>query len=59
MDVDSVSDQPNTTEAPSAEQLKTRGTGNYTCPHGTACKKGGVQPDGQLRVFKRNSEFRY
>jgi hypothetical protein len=47
------------TEVPSIEQLKARGKGHYTCPHGTACDKGGVQPDGELTVYERNSAFRY
>jgi hypothetical protein len=47
------------TEVPSIEQLKVRGKGHYTCPHGTACDKGGVQPDGELTVYERNSAFRY
>jgi len=46
-------------EAPSIEQLKSRGKGHYTCPRGTACDKGGVQINGQLTVYERNSAFRY
>jgi hypothetical protein len=42
---------------PSIENLKARGSSQYTCPYGMACEKGGVQ-NGQLRVFKRNSDFR-
>jgi hypothetical protein len=40
------------------DHLKVRGSGQYTCPEGLSCKRGGVI-DGNLRVFKRNSEFRY
>ena len=39
-------------------QLMVRGKGTYTCPHGLDCRKGGVQ-DGQVRIFVRNSDFRY
>ena len=45
--------------APLLEQLKSRGKGQYTCPHGRDCKKGGVQQNGELTVFERNSAFRY
>ncbi|KAF3166819.1 hypothetical protein TWF751_008589 [Orbilia oligospora] len=37
--------------------LERRGTGNYVCPQGWECRKGGVV-DEELVVFKRNSEFR-
>lgn len=40
-------------------ELKTRGKGHYTCPRKYDCKKGGVQPNGELTVFERNSAFRY
>ncbi|KAG8531734.1 uncharacterized protein KY384_003366 [Bacidia gigantensis] len=43
---------------PSIDQLKSRGKGQYTCPHGLDCKKGGVKSDGRIRVFTRNHEFR-
>lgn len=42
----------------SLDHLKVRGSGQYTCPEGLSCKRGGVV-DGNIRVFKRNSEFRY
>jgi hypothetical protein len=41
-----------------SEQLKKRGKGSYTCPYGTACQKGGLTADGQVREFQRNSDFR-
>jgi hypothetical protein len=44
--------------APSLDQLKRRGKGTYTCPHGKDCTRGGVQPSGELVVFTRNSAFR-
>ncbi|KAH8810704.1 hypothetical protein F5884DRAFT_258903 [Xylogone sp. PMI_703] len=40
------------------ERLKSRGTGRHTCPQGRSCKKGGVQPNGELTVWTRNSAFR-
>jgi hypothetical protein len=46
-------------ELPSIEQLRARGKGHYTCPRGSECDKGGVQPNGQLTVYERNSAFRY
>jgi hypothetical protein len=44
-------------QAPSLEQLKVRGSGHYTCPHGKDCDRGGFV-DGNVKVFKRNSEYR-
>lgn len=38
------------------ESLKQRGKGNYTCPKGLRCEKGGVE-NGQLVLFDRNSAF--
>ena len=40
------------------EELKPRGKGQYLCPEGLSCTKGGVQADGTLLVFERNSAFR-
>ncbi|KAI1169628.1 hypothetical protein F4777DRAFT_584729 [Nemania sp. FL0916] len=40
------------------DSLKTRGTGNYTCPFGLKCKRGAVDDNGNLIVFTRNSEIR-
>ena len=38
--------------------LATRGKGEYTCPRGASCTKGGVSQNGSLVVFERNSAFR-
>ena len=40
------------------EELKPRGKGQYLCPEGLSCTKGGVQADGTLLVFERNSAYR-
>lgn len=37
--------------------LANRGKGTYQCPKGKACKKGGVDKDGNLVAFERNSSF--
>jgi hypothetical protein len=39
------------------EALRTRGKGEYHCPKGRACTKGGVNKDGSLVTFDRNSAF--
>ncbi|KAM0741771.1 hypothetical protein ACQRIT_004628 [Beauveria bassiana] len=39
------------------ESLKQRGKGSHTCPKGTKCDKGGVDKDGKVIVFDRNSSF--
>lgn len=39
------------------EALKSRGKGNHTCPKGKKCTKGGIDKDGELIVFDRNSAF--
>src|SRR5450755_4210257 len=44
---------------PLLEQLRSRGKGHYTCPRGHDCKKGGVQSNGELTIFERNSTFRF
>lgn len=41
------------------EALRQRGKGNYTCPKSYQCKKGGVDKEGNLVVFDRNSSFAY
>ena len=38
--------------------LRARGKGQYTCPQGMNCRKGGVDPHGNLTLFERNSTFR-
>ena len=40
------------------ESLSQRGTGEYVCPYGVECPKGGSSPNGRLVVFTRNSAFR-
>lgn len=42
-----------------ANQLGQRGKGRHTCPHAFRCNKGGVNPDGTMVIFERNSDFRY
>lgn len=42
-----------------ASQLAQRGKGRHTCPHAFQCTKGGVNADGTLVIFERNSNFRY
>jgi hypothetical protein len=39
--------------------LGQRGTGRHVCPYGRSCTKGGVETDGSMKVFGRNSAFRY
>ncbi|KAK2596681.1 hypothetical protein QQS21_006256 [Conoideocrella luteorostrata] len=39
------------------DALRQRGKGNYYCPKGDKCDKGGVDRDGKLVVFDRNSSF--
>ncbi|KJK74533.1 hypothetical protein H634G_10166 [Metarhizium anisopliae BRIP 53293] len=41
------------------EALRQRGKGVYFCPKGMKCDKGGVDKDGNLVVFDRNSSFAY
>jgi hypothetical protein len=36
-----------------------RGKGAHTCPHAFQCAKGGVNADGTMVIFERNSAFRY
>lgn len=38
--------------------LMARGKGKHTCPYDVNCDKGGVDDDGMLVVFTRNSAFR-
>jgi hypothetical protein len=38
--------------------LKSRGKGTYKCRFGLACKKGGVDRNGDLVIFERNCMFR-
>ncbi|PHH84205.1 hypothetical protein CDD83_2323 [Cordyceps sp. RAO-2017] len=39
------------------EALRQRGKGSYSCPKGFHCKKGGVDKEGNLVIFDRNSSF--
>lgn len=39
--------------------LKQRGKGKYYCPRGHHCDKGGVDKQGNLVLFDRNSSFAY
>ncbi|POR34632.1 Uncharacterized protein TPAR_05172 [Tolypocladium paradoxum] len=39
------------------EALRQRGKGNYSCPKTYQCKKGGVDKEGNLVIFDRNSSF--
>lgn len=41
------------------EALRQRGKGSYYCPKGLRCDKGGVDKDGNLVLFDRNSSFAY
>lgn len=41
------------------DALKQRGKGSYYCPLGHRCDKGGVDKEGRLVVFDRNSSFAY
>lgn len=39
------------------DSLKSRGKGNHVCPKGQRCTKGGIDKDGHLIIFDRNSSF--
>ncbi|ODA82234.1 hypothetical protein RJ55_00741 [Drechmeria coniospora] len=41
------------------EALRQRGKGSYSCPKSYQCRKGGVDRDGNLVIFDRNSSFAY
>jgi hypothetical protein len=41
-----------------SEPLKHRGKGPHFCPYGQNCRKGGINADGSLKMFLRNSDFR-
>ena len=45
-------------EHPQSSDFKSRGSGHHTCPQGLSCTKGGVNAEGVLLVFERNSAFR-
>ena len=56
--------RPNSQQSPSdrsrtlSTDLTSRGSGHHTCPQGLSCTKGGVDAEGALFVFERNSAFR-
>ena len=50
----SSSDHPRTLST----DLTSRGSGHHTCPQGLSCTKGGINAEGALVVFERNSAFR-
>jgi hypothetical protein len=60
-DDDSGSDVSDDEDDPFAhidmEALKSRGKGSHTCPKGKNCTKGGIDKNGELIVFDRNSAF--
>ncbi|KAK4449071.1 hypothetical protein QBC34DRAFT_97816 [Podospora aff. communis PSN243] len=39
-------------------ELAQRGKGQHTCPQAFQCTKGGVNADGSMVIFERNSAFR-
>ena len=39
------------------DQWKRRGKGDYYCPRKYECTKGGVNADGELVKFERNSAY--
>ena len=41
------------------KSLSTRGKGEYYCPYGIHCRGGGVDVNGNLVTYERNSNFRY
>lgn len=41
------------------EALRQRGKGTYSCPKAFQCKKGGIDKEGNLVIFDRNSSFAY
>ena len=57
-------DRPNSQQPSSSPNhvvstnLTSRGSGHHTCPQGLSCTKGGVNAEGALVVFERNSAFR-
>lgn len=57
-------DNPNSQQSsedrdhPRSGDFNFRGSGHHTCPQGLSCTKGGVNAEGALVVFERNSAFR-
>jgi len=48
----------NDRKRPRSDVVEAWGKASYTCTLGSNCQKGGVNPDGSLVVFERNSEYR-
>lgn len=49
---------PSSTRIELEPSLEARGKGQYTCPYGLDCDKGGIEPDGSLKIFEWNSALR-
>jgi hypothetical protein len=56
---DDSSDDEEQFQAIDMEALRQRGKGFYSCPKGVKCDKGGVDKDGNVVIFDRNSSFAY
>ena len=56
---DDSSDDEEQFQSIDMDALRQRGKGSYYCPKGKKCDKGGVDKDGNLVVFDRNSSFAY
>ena len=56
---DESSDDDEQFQSIDMEALRQRGKGVYLCPKGHRCDKGGVDKDGNLVIFDRNSSFAY
>lgn len=54
---DESSDDDEQFQSIDMEALRQRGKGVYFCPKGAKCDKGGVDKDGNLVIFDRNSSF--
>ncbi|KAK4171057.1 hypothetical protein QBC36DRAFT_340682 [Triangularia setosa] len=57
---DDYDDNVDYTVITSLQELSSRGRGigPYICPLGETCRKGGVESNGRMRLFKRNSDFK-
>ncbi|KAG5296979.1 hypothetical protein I7I48_05958 [Histoplasma ohiense] len=53
-----VDDGINDTIQDLLKSLVSRGKGNHICPFGYRCRKGGVDSNGEMVIFERNSVFR-
>lgn len=54
-----VDDGINDTIQDLLKSLVSRGKGNHICPFGYRCRKGGVDSNGEMVIFERNSVFRH